>query len=214
MMTLAETRARLTERRSVFDQRVGRARALADNLRQSREEVEELSSRVGMLEQIAALLTTYADEQQAKVQGNIEQIVSTGLRTIFGEDLYLRIDNRLVGRRPELDFMLVSQLGGETLETSILDARGGGVAAVAGFLIQAVMVLLSPGVRPVLFLDESFGQLSSEFLEPLAQFIQELVDRSDLQVVLVTHSDVFSSYADRVYRFSQSQGITSIQEET
>ena len=213
-MTLYEAKTRLAERQSAFDQRVGQLRALSANLERAKTEVADLSTRIGNLEQIAALLTTYADEQQAKVQGNIEKIVSIGLRTIFGEDLYLRIDNRLVGRHMELKFLLVSQIGNETLETSILDARGGGVAAVAGFLIQAVMVLLTPGVRPVLFLDEAFGQLSAEYLEPLALFIRELVDRSQLQVVLVTHSDVFGAHADKVYRFSQSLGVTSIQEET
>lgn len=212
MTTISEARLLLARRRSAFDQRIGQLRSLDASLKQAQAEVVQLAGRIEDLDQVAGLLTTYADDQQATVQGNIEKIVSTGLRTIFGEDLWLRIDNRLVGRRPELDFLLVSQVDGQTLETSILDARGGGVAAVAGFLIQAVLVLLTPGVRPVLFLDETFGQLSADFLEPLAGFIRELVDRSALQVVLVSHAEAFGEHADKVYRFAQVDGITRTQE--
>lgn len=213
-MQIGELRLRLDQRRSAFNRRVGQAQSLAGNLSAARSEVEELSRKIETLDQISALLAGYADEQQAKVQGSIETIVTTGLRTIFDEDLALRIENRMNGRRPEVQFILASRLGDETLETSILDARGGGVAAVAGFLIQAVMALLTPNVRPVLFLDETFGQLSEGYLDPLAAFIKELVDRSDLQVVLVTHSDVFSSHADTTYRFAQERGITSISRES
>lgn len=209
-MTLTDAKAAVALRRSRFDQRVGQARALATNLNAAREEVSELSTRIEHLDQIAGLLASYADDQQAQVQGNIESIVSTGLKTIFGEDLSLRIENRMNGKRPELQFLLVSRYGQETLETSILDARGGGVAAVAGFLIQAVLALLTPGVRPVLFLDETFGQLSDGFQANLAGFIQELVKRSSLQIVLISHSNAYSEAADRVYRFSQADGITQI----
>jgi DNA repair exonuclease SbcCD ATPase subunit len=213
-MPIYEARLLLARRRSAFDQRVGQLRSLDASLKQAQAEVAQLTGRIEDLDQVAGLLTTYADDQQATVQGNIEKIVSTGLRTIFGEDLWLRIDNRLVGRRPELDFLLVSVIDGQTLETSILDARGGGVAAVAGFLIQAVLVLLTPGVRPVLFLDETFGQLSADYLEPLAGFIRELVDRSALQVVLVTHSDVFRNHADRAYEFEQVKGVTVVRSDS
>jgi len=202
----------LAAARSDYERRAGQAKLLATQYKATIAEIEELTERVVYLEQIASLLNMYADERQAKVQGQIEAIVSKGLQTIFGEDLHLRIVTKLVGKRSEVDFVLVSKVGSETLETSIMDARGGGVAAVAGFLIQSVLVLLTPGLRPILFLDESFAQVSSEYLEPLSDFIKELTTRSPLQVVLVTHSEVFGDDADRKYRFSQTQGITSVEE--
>jgi ABC-type nitrate/sulfonate/bicarbonate transport system ATPase subunit len=86
------------------------------------------------------------------------------------------------------------------------------VAAVAGFLLQAVLVLLLPNTTPLLFLDESFSQVSEEYRPALSQFIRELTERTELQVVLVTHSDEFVTDADRVYRFSQQNGVTKVEE--
>jgi ABC-type iron transport system FetAB ATPase subunit len=195
-----------------YEGQAGQARMLLAELKRAKDEAAALEARIEYLGKIAAFLNAYADDRQAVVQSQIENIVSKGLRQIFAEDLTLRLVNRQVGRRPELDFVLVSQIGSETLETSILDARGGGVAAVAGFLIQAVLVLLTPGLRPIVFLDEVFAQVSSEYEEPLADFIAELVHRSELQVVLVTHSTAYSQAADRQYRFAQIQGVTEVEE--
>lgn len=212
-MTVDEVEKILARRQSEFDATVGEARSVVANLQKVKAEISSLENRIEYLEKISILLNSYADERQIVVQRQIESVVTKGLCTIFGEELVFRIDNRMVGRRSEIDFVLVSKSGGKTLETSILDARGGGVAAVAGFLVQATMVLLTPGMNPVLFLDEVFAQVSAEYEEPLADFISELVNRSPLQVILVTHSTAFSQSADRGYRFIQKDGITSITEE-
>lgn len=202
----------LSQAESEFHQRSGQARLVVTQLRETQGEIESLGTRIEDLSKIVGVLNAYADERQAVVQSQIEQIVSQGLQTIFGEDLNLRVVTKQVGSRTEVDFVLVSSASGETLETSILDSRGGGVAAVAGFLIQAVIVLLTPGLRPVLFLDEVFSQVSRGYLAPLADFISELCERSPLQVVLVTHSEEFEDAADLVYRFTQKSGITQVEE--
>lgn len=213
-LTTAAVARQVAQAWAEYEGKAGQARMLLAERKRAVDEVAALEQRIEDLGQIAAFLNAYADDRQAVVQSQIEAIVSTGLRTIFGEDLTLRLVTRQVGRRPELDFVLVSQNGAETLETSILDARGGGVAAVAGFLIQAVLVLLTPGLRPVLFLDEVFAQVSTEYLPPLSAFIKELTDRTALQVVLVTHSDEFREDADRQYRFFQVEGVTRVVEVT
>ena len=62
-------------------------------------------------------------------------------------------------------------------------------------------------------LDETFAALSVEYEGRLAEFIRELVDRTETQVLLVTHSDAYSDYADNVYRFSlDSRGRTQVKE--
>jgi DNA repair exonuclease SbcCD ATPase subunit len=101
---------------------------------------------------------------------------------------------------------------GEQLDTPVMDARGGGVAAVIGFLLRLVILLLTePPVRHVMFLDESFAQLSVEYEPALAEFIKELTERTNMQVVLVTHSTAFDDAADKSYRFELRDGVTKVE---
>jgi DNA repair exonuclease SbcCD ATPase subunit len=69
---------------------------------------------------------------------------------------------------------------------------------------------LTPGSRRVLFLDESFAQLSEEYEPRLAEFLRELVDKTDLQIIMVTHSHAFSDIADQVYRFDLNDAGTTV----
>jgi DNA repair exonuclease SbcCD ATPase subunit len=211
-MSLDSMKVALRTAEADFNRKAGEAGAVFKSLKSVEKEIAELEERSERLEKIAIVLSSYADERQAAIQGQIEGVVTQGLRTIFGEPMSFRIVNKMVGKRPEVDFLLVSETGAEPLETAIMEARGGGVAAVAGFLLQAVLVLLLPNTTPLLFLDESFSQVSEEYRPALSQFIKELTERTELQVVLVTHSDEFVTDADRVYRFSQHNGVTKVEE--
>jgi ABC-type thiamine transport system ATPase subunit len=116
------------------------------------------------------------------------------------------------GKLTTANFVVRSVVDGEVVETPILEARGGGVAAVAGFLLRTVVLLLRKDVRPVMFLDETFAQLSADYEPAMADVLRELVDKTQLQIILVTHSTAYDDVADKSYRVSLDQkGKTKIE---
>jgi ABC-type branched-subunit amino acid transport system ATPase component len=99
------------------------------------------------------------------------------------------------------------------VETSVLDARGGGMAAVAGFVLRLVVLLLTPGARRFLALDESFAHVSASYEPRVAEFLREVADKAGVQVLLITHSTAFSDLADARYRLTLgADGITQVHE--
>jgi broad specificity phosphatase PhoE len=206
-MDTLEVRLRQAER--VLDVRIGKAKQVfADRLR-AEQQVADLLHREEILEQAIAVLNSYADQQQVELHRKIEGLVTHGLRTIFtDQDMVFRLKDDKKGKLATTDFVVVSG----DLETSVLAARGGGVAAVVGFILRVVLLLLRPEARHVLVLDESFAQLSAEYEPALAEFIRELCDRTDMQVVLVTHSTAYGDAADREYRFAlDAKGVTQVE---
>lgn len=188
----------------------GQLSMLTDAKDRTQSEINRLNHRITDLKLLETYLAQFADERQAKVYRQIEATVSEGLQSVFGEEIRLEISNKMVGSRAETVFTLVSQTESGELQTSIMDARGGGVAAITGFLIQAVLVLLTPGLRPLIFLDESFRAVSADYQVPLGEFISDLCERTGLQVVLVTHNVEIVETADVVYSFEQIDGKTKI----
>jgi ABC-type lipoprotein export system ATPase subunit len=59
-------------------------------------------------------------------------------------------------------------------------------------------------------LDETFAHVSSEYLEPMGQFLREVVDKTGVQIIMVTHQPELAEYADTVYRFSNKDGKTQV----
>lgn len=195
-----------------LDLRVGEARSIATRGQTLTGEVATITEQIALHEKAAGLLTKIGEDRQLAAQKQIEALVTQGLQTIFGEDLTFHLVPQVRGKRPEIDFLVRSRLDdGTIVDTDVMDARGGGLAATVGFLLRLVVLLLSRSRQEtVLFLDETFAHVSAEYEPRLADFLRELVDKTGVQVIMVTHSDAFSESADTRYRFELHEGVTRV----
>ena len=202
-MELAE---RVQRAQRTVDQLTGEARALAVAGQRAQQRVAELDAAVVLHEQAALLFTSIGEEQQVYAQHQIEELVTRGLQLIFDETLSFELVPSDKNNQAVVDFMVVSTIEGQRIETPVMDARGGGLAAVVGFTLRLVILLLTPGARRVLVLDETFAHVSEEYEGRLAEFLREVCDKAGVQIFLVTHSRAYDDVADRRYRLSLDQG--------
>jgi len=210
-VTFDALRTRLTAARRRLDRRAGEAQAIARRGTQLQREIVDLSSEVDTLARASAVLTSIGEERQAEVQKQIETLVTKGLQTIFSDDLSFHLVSTVRHNRPEVDFIVRSTIGSTRVDTPVLDARGGGLSATVGFLLRAVILLLDAQRNgQVLFLDETFSHVSAEYEGRLAEFIRELVDKTNMQIIMVTHSEAFSDVADVKHRFRLVNGATVV----
>lgn len=87
------------------------------------------------------------------------------------------------------------------------------MAAVVGFVLRLVVLLLTPGTQRFLALDESFAHVSASYEPRVAEFLREVADKAEVQILLITHSDAYSDLADARYRLSLgSDGVTVVEE--
>jgi len=211
-MNLTSCQDRLRRARRALDRQVGEASALARAGQQLQTDIADLTRQVDDHTRAAAVLTSIGEQRQAAAQATIETLVTKGLQSIFGDDLSFHLVPVVRGNRPEVDFVVRSTLDGAAVDTPVMDARGGGLAATVGFLLRLVVLLLSPHRQDtVLFLDETFAHVSAEYEPRLAEFLRELVDKTGVQVIMVTHSDAYAELADTRYRFQLVDGITRVE---
>ena len=205
---------RSRQRRRQLDTAKGEARSVLLRGQQLTQQVSELQETLEELDRVTILLNSLGEERQLAAQASIEELVTRGLQMIFDESLSFHIVQSVRGKTAVVEFMVRTTLGASVVETSVMDARGGGLAAVIGFLLRLVVMLMGQDPRDanLLVLDETFAHVSSEYLEPLGQFLREVVDRTGVQIVMVTHQPEFAEYADRVYNFSTEGGKTVVKD--
>jgi predicted ATPase len=208
----AELDLRLSRARRTLDRERGEAYALATSGQQVNEQIKHLTDVVELHEKAAHVLTAIGEQRQDAAQRQIEALVSTGLKTIFGEELSFHLVPGVRAKTPVVDFRVRSVLDdGSIVETDVMDARGGGLSATVGFLLRLVILLLSRHRQDtVLFLDETFAHVSAEYLPRLIEFLKELVAKTGVQIVMVTHEDGFLEAADVTYRFELVDGVTRV----
>ena len=201
--------AQITLRERDLEREQGVMESLYKRQKLAAQKASEAQQRALACEEAAKLLATFADERQEQVIGTIETITSTGLTQIFGTPIQLKLEQVVRARRVEMDAKIVS----DGLETSIMDARGGGLASVAGFLLRVSVLLLTRNARRLMVLDETFAMLSEEYLANMAEFLKQLSEQADMQIILVTHQSELLESADKVIRLEKVQGDVHTKEE-
>lgn len=203
-------------KRQILSEDIGRAKALVESSQSLKEQIAELTKISETMEKAAGVLATIGETRQKAAQEQIEVLVTQGLQKIFGAHLSFRVVQAVKNKTPVVDFLIRTELGdGKVRETDILSAMGGGVAAVTGFLLRLVVLLLDTSRKSaILILDEVFAHVSDAYIAPLSEFLREIVDKAKVQIILVTHQPQMADHADKVYRFSlDSNGYTVAKEQ-
>ncbi len=214
MVDLDQISLRVRSRRRQLDGLWGEARSVLTRGKEIKAEVGELVESISDLERVTHLLNSLGEERQQEAQRTIEELVTRGLQTIFDDTLSFHIIQSVKGKTANVEFLVRTTLPDAVVETPVMDARGGGLAATIGFLLRVVVMLLRGGTREenILVLDETFAMVSAEYLGALGEFLREIVDKTGVQIVLVTHQTEFTEYADKVYRFRTEDGRTVVED--
>lgn len=215
MSDIITLEARLRSRRRELDSLLGQKRSVMAQLEEFGNELVDLADNVIVYERVNSLLNSIGEHRQFAAQNAIEQLVTRGLQTIFDDSLSFHIIQDVKARRAEVSFIVrTTLLDGTKVDTDVLNARGGGLAATVGFLLRLVVLLLRyDGKRDILMvLDETFAHVSAEYVEGVRDFIRQVVDKTGIQVLMVTHQPEFAEAADKVYRLSIKNGKTVVQE--
>lgn len=214
-MSLQELDRRLRAVKSKLDRQLGELDYLQASVVQYEGLITELSEEIETFSQVSIILNSVGELQQVGLQQKIESLVTKGLKTIFADNLSFHVVQTTKGASQSVDFVVRTELeDGSHIDTPVLEARGGGVAATVGFLLRLVILLLSPRTKknPVLFLDETFAHLSKDRADSMANFLREVVDKTNVQIVMVTHDEAFAEVADRAYRLSLKDDVTVVRD--
>lgn len=207
-MTLEDISQQLDTKRLDLAARESRKHAVEEQIAQYTQQIDQSKAVLETLDKAVGLIGQYADAREKDVQAKIETLVTNGLRAVFNEDLRFIVQQKAVGKRTEIKFKIESFYDNVSVETDILSARGGGVAAVTGFLLRVIMILLTNS-RRIIFLDETFSQVSTHYQENVAQLLEDLATDYGFQFILVTHrSPEIVERSSHVYETSMKNGKT------
>lgn len=85
-----------------------------------------------------------------------------------------------------------------------MDSFGGGPVNVIAFLLRVIMVKRFK-LAKFLALDESFNNVSSDYLPLVSEMLQKLCREHGFTILAVTHQPVLAGAADRVYRITDEE---------
>lgn len=160
------------------------------------EQAREIIREVGLL-------------TQQQLQYHISDISSLALEAIFGEEAY-QLKVNFVERRnkTECDLLFVRN----EKEIDPLASSGGGAVDVAAFALRvASWSMQHPHTRNTIILDEPLRFLDSKRQEKASQMIKQLAEQLNIQFIIVTHEEVLTEYADKIFKVGIEEGVSYVE---
>ena len=165
---------------------------LSDDLRNTIKKEKTYEEAVDLMKKIVESMSTSQIE-------HLQKLINSALETIFFDRQYsvdlvvteLRNTNNLQ--------ILLSETNedGTVVKTKLVD-NGYGVKSIIGFILQVYFIIYHKEY-PVLFLDEAFGTLSSQYVPYLKVLMDELAKKYGFIFILITHDTRFMDVADKTY---------------
>ena len=161
------------------------------------------------LEEARVIFQTAAQITQTQLAERIEKIVSSALAAVFPDPYTFKIE--FVKKRNSTECNLLFEKNGKT--RSPLSACGFGAADIASLALRVAYWKLDEHARTCLILDEPTRALSLD-KQPLAsQMIHELSKMpGGLQFIIVTHHTALLESADKCFKVSQIDGVSTLEE--
>lgn len=216
--SLADVQKLFQDKHDIVQRRVGGKKALEERISGLDAEVNQLLTESINIEKAVHLLQKYADFQQREVIHKVEDIVTSGLQFVFENPtldfrlFYSETKGGAKKKAPEITMAVYYDYGGEQIRGDIENSFGGGLSVVVATLLRIVIVMfLDKRVRPILLLDEPLKDLSPEYPDQdsaasgyrdrMAEFLRQLTQDSNVQIIMVSHEQNYSDVADVDYRF-------------
>jgi len=184
------------------------------NYKKAKAACDDVGKEVATLVAAQEVLRISAELMHKEVRSKIENIVTEGLRRVFGkkERFFFEIEVKR-GRMTAVP-MLEKVINGETRTGEIKRGHGGGVADITAFILNIVFLLLTPKTPRVFIADEPFKFVDREYLPQVAEMLKWLNEVTKIQFVIVTHQLELARAADKVFRVTQGKdGVSKVEEE-
>lgn len=135
---------------------------------------------------------------------HLQDLLNSAVRTIFYDKNY-RIEFEISEYRNSncLSIYLIETLAdGSEIKTDIKD-NGFGVKTIIGFILQIYFILYYK-LNPILFIDEGFSSLSTQYIPYLRSLLKSLTEEYGFIFVLIAHDERFIDIAD--YKWDVKNG--------
>ena len=193
--------------RSKLDQQKGQKLQIEKSLETAKIDFRNNQRSLHRHEKAREIVREVGLKTQQQLQFHISDITSSALEAVFVDPYELQVE--FVQRRNKTECDLSFVRG--NLEIDPIEASGVGAIDVASFALRiASWSMMRPRTRNVIILDEPFRYLSENYQEQASLMLKELSQKLGLQFIIVTHEQVLTEHADKIFEVSIKKGKSII----
>ena len=191
--------------------KLGERDSLKQKLDSTKKRLVDIDNTTEKLVKTSQFLQTLSDVTRQQIIDRISTIVTDALQKIKDPNLTFKMKLSTGRNQVDVSFVVVEKDTGHELD--ILHSSGGTIADLITFPLKVSLLLKwSPQLSRILLLDEQFKFVAAQDREPLAEFIRQISEKLNLQILLVTHMTELTERAHKVFGVTKKGNKSTIEE--
>lgn len=195
--------------RQHLDTEKGKLQYLVEQKHSVESEIVSLKKQIEAQIEARDTVNNVLQATQISFASFLEEVVTLGLRCVFGPEYAFKVEYRI--QRNKSEALLYVVKNGELLNAE--DSCGGGILDVTALTLRAALFALAdPKPEGVFLLDEPGRFVSrGECTQQFGKMLKELSELLKIQIIMVTHEPALIESADKAFRVSQVDGVSSVE---
>lgn len=174
---LREKQKRIARKASFIE---GRRSSLLDKVLDLDKKISGLEKDISKLDKVRIILSKMVDNLVKKDLGQIDSLVTYGLRTVFPDrDIVFKTNMKEVAGKMQVNFTTLDN--GRPISE---DAYGS--VSVVESLILRMICMSKMDIGKMLLLDETFSAVGDKYIDRIGVLLKELADKMGLDILLVS----------------------------
>jgi len=165
-----------------------------------------LKTQVIRKERALEFIKDIALKTQAQLEYHLSDMVSTGLNTVFDTEYNFKVLFEI--KRGKTECGLWYEKDGNLVDP--ISMSGLGAADIAAFCLRCAGWSMTRQYRNTLVLDEPMTHLSLNHHERAGELIKMLSKELGLQIIMVTHSERFTNFADKIFEVKMKKRASKV----
>lgn len=208
-MQLSNVQDLVTRYQNLFNKAIVKKSNIELQLQQQEDRKQQYNQSLVELQKILQDQQTYEhsidilkkmmDNLSRSQINHLSDLLNSSVQSIFFDRQYsIELQITELRNQNQLKILLHEDTPDGHIVSDIND-NGYGLKGIIGFILQCYFIIYYKQ-EPILFLDEAFGNLSSQYLPYLKSLIVSLTNKYGFRFVLITHDERLMELADRTYR--------------
>lgn len=199
------------EIKNQYNRKLGMLQGLQQRLSICNEKILQLTNKEDNLAKASLFLQSLSDQTRLQVLDRISGIVTEALQTVKDKNLVFQMSLITKNNQPTLEMGVLDKTTGQMYD--VLTSLGGGIADILSITLRiALLCRWTPSLTRFILMDEVGKFISVKDQEVFAEFIRKLGESLNLQMLWVSHSEVLTSQAHKIFQITKENGISKVEE--
>ena len=201
----------LKERNETLISKKAQNTLLNKEIESNNEKISKFESQIKVCKTALEFLEEIANLRRNSIKSKIESILTEAIKMIYGENYKVELTYSFKNNRSNMEIEAVKTTQfGEVRRT--MEGFGGGVSDCIAVPLRLLVLLGSRQTDKVCILDEAFKHVDIDRVDNVAQFIKNISSKLGIQIILLSHHEVMTGVANKVYQIQDNDGKSLIKE--